>query len=87
MKDLRSTSCDKIFIEKPLTLNYSSVMDSLHYLEEVIADEGDIREALQKVVPTYHPAPIVSPHKIALKLYLRLSLLHHLKPAMLFKKF
>lgn len=56
-KDLRSTSCDKIFIEKPLILNYSSVMEDLNYLEEVIANDGDIREALQNVVPTYHPAP------------------------------
>lgn len=60
-KDLRSTDCDKIFIEKPLIMDYKTIINELYYLEEILATDGDIKEALQKIVPTYHPAPPVKP--------------------------
>lgn len=56
-KDLHSTSCNKIFVEKPLTLSYQTIMEDLNYLEKSLEQGNDIKAALQKVVPTYHPAP------------------------------
>lgn len=65
-KDLRSTSCDKIFIEKPLILNYSTIMAQLNELQEALVHNQDIKAVLQKVVPTYHPAPAHNPSETAI---------------------
>lgn len=50
---LGKTQCHKIFIGKPTALTYEELMEQLQELQQVLDEQGDLRKALMKIVPTY----------------------------------
>lgn len=56
---LKKTAHEKIFIGKPIQFETEEFMEQLKWLkEEAYKDGADIREAVRKIVSTYHPENI-----------------------------
>lgn len=50
---ITQTSCDKIFVVKPLEISYSAVMLHVRLLEKYLSDPEALRKYLVSAVPTY----------------------------------
>ena len=53
---LKETANKMIFIGKPIEFDEDELRRQLDILEqEAVDEEGNIREEVKKIVPTYHP--------------------------------
>ena len=57
------TNCDKIFVGQPLELTYSDLKVKLDMLRTCLQDDVKLRNYLEIIVPTYHPAEQVKTSK------------------------
>ena len=55
---IQSTGFEKIFIGKPININYNSLVESLNQLSQTlkVGSDSDIRQLMQILVPTYRPS-------------------------------
>lgn len=52
---LKKTACNKIFIGQPSMIDFDLLQHSLYHLKDYFHDERQLKEAIMKLVPTYHP--------------------------------
>lgn len=52
---LQKTACDKIFVGRPTAIDFDRLLHAIIKLDRYFYDEKQLKLAMMKIVPTYHP--------------------------------